>query len=360
MMGRKVGRELLAMRRRDILKSIAAIPLVPPPRLAGGVAKSAMGLVIHSFWIRSSRPLEPRFPAISDALSFVDCAAQLGAAGVQTRIGVRDPEYLARLRDTVGRHEMYIEGTVGLPQGESDVARFESEVRAAQSAGATVLRTVCLNGRRYETFGHADQFREFAERSWQSLVLAEPIVARLRVRLAVENHKDWRVDEMLGWLKRLSSEYVGVTLDTGNSIALLEDPHEVVDALAPWTMTTHFKDMGVAEYDDGFLLSEVPLGDGFLDLPRIVSAVKRVRPEARLNLEMITRDPLRVPCLTPKYWATFGDIRGLELADALARVRRHKYARPLPEPSKLSHADQLEVEAANISRSLEYATSIRT
>ena len=60
---------------------------------------------------------------------------------------------------------------------------------------------------------------------------AEVVAARAGIRLAVENHKDWRIDEMLGWLKRLSSN-AGVCLDTGNSIALLEDLHEVVDAYA--------------------------------------------------------------------------------------------------------------------------------
>src|SRR5262249_11472454 len=103
------------------------------------------------------------------------------------------------------------------------------------------------------------------------------------------------------------------------------------------------------------LLSEVPLGDGFLDLQRIVAAVKKARPEARFNLEMITRDPLRVPCLTTKYWETLGDVRGQQLADALARVRRHKHPRPLPEVGPLSHSEQLEVEQANIERSLDYA-----
>jgi sugar phosphate isomerase/epimerase len=343
------------MNRRDIIKSLAAVPFVGSLTVARQRAKCSIGLVIHSCSIRSTRPLEPRFPSISDPLSFVEYAAQLGAAGVQTRIGALDPQYLARIRDTVARHEMYIEGTIALPKDEMDVARFELEVDSARSAGATVLRTVCLNGRRYETFGGAEQFREFAAKSWQSLVLAEPIVARRRIRLAVENHKDWRTVEMLGWLERLSSEFVGVTLDTGNSIALLEEPLEVVDALAPWAMTTHFKDMAVAEYDDGFLLSEVPLGDGFLDLPRIVATVQKARPEARFNLEMITRDPLRVPCLTAKYWETLGDIRAQQLADTLARVRRQKLPRPLPQVSQLSHSDQLEVEQTNIERSLEYA-----
>jgi sugar phosphate isomerase/epimerase len=345
------------MNRREILKSLAAISLAPRLGLASErPAKVAMGLVIHSFAIRSTRPLEPRFASISDPLAFVEHAAALKAAGVQTRIGVRTPEYLVQLRNAVEQREMYLEGIIALPKGKVDVDRFESEVSSARAAGVTVLRTVCLNGRRYEVFERAEQFREFSEQSWHSLVLAEPVVARHKVRLAVENHKDWRIDEMIAWLKRLSSEYVGVTLDTGNSIALLEDPHAVVEAFAPWTMTTHFKDMAVAEYDDGFLLSEVPLGDGFLDLPRIVSVLKRRRPEVRFNLEMITRDPLRVPCLTAKYWATLGDVRGQELADTLARVRRHKSSQPLPHVSNLSHGDQLEAEATNIDRSLLQAS----
>jgi hypothetical protein len=71
---------------------------------------------------------------------------------------------------------------------------------------------------------------------------------------------------------------------------------------------------------------------------------------------MITRDPLRVPCLTAKYWATFGDVRGQQLADSLARVRRHKSSRPLPQVSNLSHGEQLEAEATNIDRSLLHAS----
>ena len=185
--------------------------------------------------------------------------------------------------------------------------------------------------------------------------MAEPVAAKHGIRLAVENHKDWRVDEMLGWLKRLSSEHVGVCLDTGNSIALLEEPHEVVEAYAPWTFTTHLKDMGVSEYEEGFLLSEVPLGQGFLDLPRVLSTLRKARPDVRLNLEMITRDPLRVPCLTKKYWATLGHVSGSVLAEALARVRHYKPLHPLPMVSTLDHRGQLDAEAANVTASFAHA-----
>ena len=159
-------------------------------------------------------------------------------------------------------------------------------------------------------------------------------------------------------LKRIGSDRVGVCLDTGNSIALLEDPMEVVEALAPWAFTTHFKDMGVQEYERGFLLSEVPLGEGFLDLPRIVRVLRRARPEIRINLEMIMRDPLEVPCLTPRYWATFEDLPGRHLARSLTMVRDHPPKQPLPRVAGLSREEQLKAEEDNVRRRLARARDI--
>jgi sugar phosphate isomerase/epimerase len=336
------------------LGAAALGPLPCPGRAAPEETRPRLGVVIHSYGIRRSRPPagEPRF---DDPAAFLDYCAALEAGGVQTRIGTGDAAALARLRDKVEKQRLYLEGIVGLPRDQDDVARFEADLRAAKAAGAAVVRTVVSNERRYEKFETAEAFQEFVRRGWRSLTLAEPVAARHDVRLAVENHKDWRVDELLDLLKRLDSKHVGVCLDTGNSIALLEDPMQVVEAYAPWAFTTHFKDMGVAEYEDGFLLSEVPLGDGFLDLPRVVAVLRRARPEVRFNLEMITRDPLRVPCLTPKYWATFDKLPGRQLAEALARVRKHKFPRPLPVVSTLGRDEQLRVEDENVRRCFRYA-----
>ena len=170
------------------------------------------------------------------------------------------------------------------------------------------------------------------------------MVARHGILLAVENHKDWRADELLAILKRVGNDHVGVCLDTGNSVALLEDPMDVIEALAPGPFTTHFKDMGLDEYRDGFLLAEVPLGSGVLDLPRAVRILRAARPEIRFNIEMITRDPLRVPCLAEKYWATFPDLPGRHLARTLSLVRDHPPSRPLPRISQLPRDEQLRAE----------------
>ncbi len=342
------------MNRRDALK-ILALAAAMPCAAAESTPKQPLGLVIHSYWIRRERPLAPAYGSIAEPLAFLEVAAKLGARGIQTKLSGLDQPAIAALREATERLGMYVEGTVNLPKDEGDLARFEADVVSSKAAGATVLRSVCMNGRRYEVFDSLEKFQHFATQSWSSLVLAGGIAAKHQIRLAIENHKDWRIDEMLGWLKRLSSPNVGVCLDTGNSMALLEDPHAVVDAFAPWTFSTHVKDMAVEEYPAGFHLSEVPFGDGCLDLKRVFATLRKARPEVRFNLEMITRDPLKVPCLTPKYWETLGTVSGRELADTLSRIRQHKSAQPLPKVSPLTHAEQLRVEADNINRCLKYA-----
>ena len=308
----------MPLTRRAMLASCAtacAMPALADPSTALSDDRKSLGLVIHSFPIRTAgdrdRRAEDRF---ADPIRFLNHARSLGVRGVQVGLGVREESGTRALRERAEAASMYLEGIVALPRDHSGLDRFEAEIRTAKQSGAEVVRTVMLSGRRYETFATQDAFKRFAEAAIHSLGLAAPVVARHGILLAVENHKDWRADELLAVLERAGNDHVGVCLDTGNSIALLEDPMEVVEALAPRAFTSHFKDMGLEEYREGFLLSEVVLGDGLLDLGRVVRILRKARPGIRLNLEMITRDPLEVPCLTDRYWATLPDLPGRHLA----------------------------------------------
>jgi 3-oxoisoapionate decarboxylase len=309
---------------------------------------STLGLVIHSFAVRGSEK------GFSDPIRYLEYCRSLGAGGIQVGIGARADAYADDLRTRAEAASMFVEGSVSLPRDESDVDRFTAEIRTAKRVGADVVRTVMLEGRRYETFDNTVTFRRAGESAFQSLMLAARVVAREGVRLAVENHKDWRADEWVALLKRVGSDHVGVCLDTGNNLALLDDPMEVVEKLAPLAITTHIKDMAVEEYPDGFLLSEVPLGAGILDLPRIVSVIRKAHPEIRFNLEMITRDPLKIPCLTERYWSTFPDLPARHLAKALSFVRTHRPERPLPRISSLAHDARVKAEDANVRQCLDY------
>ncbi len=243
---------------------------------------------------------------------------------------------------------------VPLPKG-ADTSAFEEAVKNAQAVGAVAMRSACLGTRRYETFSSLDQWKDFVDRSNKSVGAALPILERYKIPLGLENHKDWTADEMAALLKKHSSEYLGSCLDFGNNISLLDDPMDVVEKLAPYAVTTHLKNMSVEPWSDGFLLSEVLLDAGFLDLPRMIATIHQARPGTRFLLEMITRDPLKVPCLTDRYWVTFPDRNGLYLARTLKLVEKERSPQPLARISQLPHDEQLRLEEQNVVACMHYA-----
>ena len=131
-------------------------------------------------------------------------------------------------------------------------------------------------------------------------------------------------------MRAISSEWVGVLVDTGNNVALLEQPEATVEALAPFALSVHLKDMAVQPVDDGFLLSEVTLGTGASDLALIIATLRKAKPDIVFNLEMATRDPLRVPCHTAGYFATFPERKTARLDAMMEWVKAHPLSQPPP------------------------------
>jgi hypothetical protein len=72
-------------------------------------------------------------------------------------------------------------------------------------------------------------------------------------------------------------------------------------------------------------------------------------------LEMMTRSPLKIPCLTSKYWVTFPDRGGARLARALRLVRANKPRQRLPQVESLAPAARVKLEEDNVRRCLDYA-----
>lgn len=341
--------------RRDLFRSSLALASVAQATAVTTKPKYRMGIGTAAYMQRgrADQEIEParRF---TETLRFLEHCHVVGAAGIQASLTELSAEYAARVRAKAEEYGMYVEVSARLPKNDSvELEVFERTVRATKAAGASVIRTVMLGGRRYETFKTLDDWKEFTRVSWRSLSRAEPILRRHKVRLALENHKDWRIDEMLKILKRIESEWVGVTVDTGNNMSLLENPLDTVRAFAPYATSVHLKDMGIEAYEDGFLLAEVPFGTGCLDMAAIVKAIRSARPEVRFTLEMITRDPLKIPCLRQQYWITMGRVPGKDLAAALSAVQRH--GRPLPLVDGLANVERFRIEEDNNRACLEHA-----
>jgi sugar phosphate isomerase/epimerase len=328
----------------------------PTSPIAKSPIRSRFGLCTfscHQHW----KAVDARHPGVRflDAPSFYDYARSLGAEGVQAALGSTDPDVARQVRERVERTGGYFEGELRLPTGAGDVPRFETDVRLTREAGAVVARTYFTLRRRYEAFATADDFRRFHDEVRQSLRLAEPVLRRHRLKLAVENHKDLTADELVTLMREQGGEWIGVQVDTGNNLALLEDPYEAIEALAPWALSVHLKDMAVQPVADGFLLSEVPLGTGMLDLPRLVTRLRRANPAIVFNLEMATRDPLLIACSTDGYYVALpSGYRERRLDAALARVKAQPLRGPVPAVAGKSVTEILAAEEANNRVCLEW------
>lgn len=315
--------------------------------------RTTMGLTSDSF--QSVRFASPHRLLEVDRL--MTLAASVGAGGAHGGMTQIDSDWAKRVRRMKDELGMYVEVQTFLPREGEDPSVFEHAVRVAKEAGASSLRVVCLLGRRYEMFDSREGWHRAIEGFHRQIRTAVPIVEKHRMRLGIENHKDWRVDQQVDLLRQYSSEYVGVSLDTGNNISILDDPEETVEKLAPWTFNVHFKDIALQENATGFLMSEVPLGEGLLDLKRMVTAIRAARPDVHFSLEMITRDPLDVPCLTDRYWATFDDVNGLALARMLSRIRAAQPGTPLPTIKGMTNEQRFAYELQLVTRSIDYAVS---
>ena len=353
--------------RRETLKRLAGTAFALPAFRLGGVVAganedgnerrptTALGLVIYDCRLRREWMIQNQGGLdLFEPRRFLEHCHALGAGGMQAKLDGLSAQRAAELGQWAKQRGMFIDAIISPPADKGGLARFEAQIRTAALAGVQAARTVVMPGRRYERFRSLEEFRDFTARAERMLELAAPIVEKHRVPLAVENHKDQRIDERVALLKHIGSDYVGACVDTGNSFALLDDPMGAVEALAPWAKTVHLKDQALRPHEDGFLLGDIPLGQGAFDLKRMVQILRKAQPNIGFVLELITRDALKVPCLTEEYWITMPHVTGRDLARTLRFVRMHQ-AEALQQVSSLSLEKQVALEDANLSTSFQYA-----
>jgi sugar phosphate isomerase/epimerase len=280
----------------------------------------------------------------------------LGLGVVRLTVPQGGPDAVRAVRKKLDAYGMRCIVSIAPPRTDAAVEAYATAIGAARELGA-VTTQASFTMRRYEEFETFEAFKTSFEAHKKSVERAEPILRKHKMKLAIENHKGWRAAEHAAWVKQIGSEYVGVCYDFGNNIALCEDPAETYKLLAPLTFYVSFKDMAVAPYEDGFLLSEVALGEGILDIPGMVKGLQQRDPGMIFALEMITREPLKIPVFTKKYWTTFDDayspLPGRDLARVLEIARSTK--KPLTTTAGLSPAQALKLEDDLINRSIEYA-----
>jgi sugar phosphate isomerase/epimerase len=99
-----------------------------------------------------------------------------------------------------------------------------------------------------------------------------PELEKKQIRLAIENHDRFKAETFKEVITSIDSEWVGICLDSVNSMGAGEGFETVSDLLMPYTINLHVKDFIVerVSHKMGFIIEGRPAGSGMLDIRKLV------------------------------------------------------------------------------------------
>lgn len=209
---------------------------------------------------------------------------------------------------------------------------FERQVETAKELDMTVIRHAFQPNIRL-------QERLSLEELESALHTAAGIYAGTGLRYALENHQDYTAEELATAFERVGSPDIGIFLDTGNSIALLEDPVETARRLAPFTFGVHLKEYAVAPAEGGFQMLGVTLGEGVVDNSTILDIINREAPKG--TIPVLLENPIeccRADLLSEPYRRILGRHRLADLGSVAALIEASQ--RKFPEGVSLPMWDE--------------------
>jgi sugar phosphate isomerase/epimerase len=209
---------------------------------------------------------------------------------------------------------------------EEQVARG---LKASQIFGATCMRCV-LGG---------DPERPQIDMHVDNMVKAvRGIRARIvdsGVKLAVENHGgDLQSREMKGMIEAVGTDVMGVCLDSGNPVWMLEDPHMTLEMLIPYALTCHVRDSAVWKTPEGIAVRWVNMGEGNVDIDGWIRKFIQAKSGMPIIFENLVSGAPRVHHIyDPAFWNNWSKMPASEFARFLAIADRGtpKPATPRPE-----------------------------
>jgi 3-oxoisoapionate decarboxylase len=264
-----------------------------------------LGLSIYSFknaWV--------------DAEGLIDRAAAAGLQAVEIPTeNYPGTEDLARLRERAAARGLGIVADGGVIE-EAALRRW---LPAAKAVGAPVLRVIIsrvLGGNRRQLGG---QWRAHLEGARDALRAVRPLAEELDIPIAVENHQDVASDELLWLCEQVGGDHIGVTLDTGSTLALAEDPLAYTRRVKDYIKNVHIKDYQIFLTPTGYRLVTCAIGAGVVDFPAFF-ALFADQPDMPMNIELGARQARHVELLEDDWWTDYPPRRPQEMLGALRVV----------------------------------------
>lgn len=204
-------------------------------------------------------------------------------------------------------------------------------LRYAASNGARTVRCILSHilcgDRRSIKGGWSRHLEAIASRLRDVLPEAES----LNISLAIENHQDATSSDLLYLYEQTGcSASFGVTLDTGNPLAVCEDPVEYAARIGPLIKHVHLKDYKVFLAPEGYRLVRCAVGSGVIRFKEILQIVNNDGYGVLPSIEIAAQATRTIPMMDAGWWQHYPNGHAKHLPAALAGF--WEKARPMNEP----------------------------
>ena len=154
------------------------------------------------------------------------------------------------------------------------------------------------------------------------------------VKLAVENHGgDLQAREMKAMVEAVGRDVMGVCLDSGNPVWMLEDPHMTLEMLIPYAETCHVRDSAVWKVPEGIAVRWVNMGDGNVDIDGWIRKFIEAKPGMPVIFENLVSGNPRVHRIYDQaFWVNWSKMPAAELSRFLAIAERGTPKPATPRP----------------------------
>ena len=202
----------------------------------------------------------------------------------------KDDDRLEEVRQAAEDHGLYLE--YNYSRDEEFDPRLNDEVdegiRIADKLGADLAK-LSLDIRRprplYGSSFHPEVMDQLVD-VYEEVQAAIPVIEETGVKLALENHTETFADEIIWLIEEIDHPLVGACVDTVNSVGVLEDPEYAVERMAPYAFCNHFCDHRLDRDQFGMRFRGVALGDGDIDLDKVLDTIETESPTNRITFEV--------------------------------------------------------------------------
>lgn len=225
-------------------------------------------------------------------------------------------------------------------------------IRVAKALGSPVFRVVLGASDDRKTEGG---IRARIADTVKVLKASEKIAKDAGVKIAVENHSgDMHSWELVDLIEAAGKDFVGANLDSGNGAWTLEDPHDALERLGPYTICSSLRDDMVWETPDGATIAWTAAGEGLIDWKKYAARWAELCPATPIMIETISGFSRNFPYKKDDFWQHY-DKRPEALAKFEAMAKR---GHAIPNFKAPEGADKKQAEQAfqkgELERSIKY------